>query len=96
MPVTLINVFTVHQGKEEEFVKWWQDIKDDITKRPGFISGNFYKSLKPDSRFNFINVAIWESEDLYWKAYDKSVTHEKLKQVTAEMTPALYNVAVEY
>ena len=51
MPVTLINVFTVHKGKEEEFVKWWEDIRADITKRPGFISGKFYRSLKPDSRF---------------------------------------------
>jgi heme-degrading monooxygenase HmoA len=89
-------VFTVHKGKEEEFVKWWEDIRADITKRPGFISGKFYRSLKPDSRFNFINVAIWENEELYWKAFERSVTHEKLKQLTAEMTPALYNVAVEY
>jgi hypothetical protein len=71
-------------------------IKADITKRPGFISGKFYRSLKPDSRYNFINVAIWENEELYWKAFEQSITHEKLKQLTAEMTPALYNVAVEY
>lgn len=96
MPVTLINVFTVHRGKEEEFVKWWHDIRADITKRPGFIGGKFYRSLKPDSKYNFINVAIWENEELYWKAFEQSVTHEKLKQLTAEMTPALYNVTVEY
>lgn len=96
MTVTLINVFTVHEGKEEEFVRWWRDIKSDITKQPGFVSGKFYRSLKADSRYNFINVAIWENEELYWEAFGKSVTHEKLKQLTAEMTPALYNVAVEY
>ena len=56
------------------------------------------KSIKPDSKFNFINVAIWENEDVYWKAYDKSVTPMKAKlgELNCEMTPALYNVAFEY
>lgn len=98
MAVTLINVFTVPNGKEDEFVKWWEDVKANITKQKGFISGKFHKSIKPDSRFKFINVAIWENEDLYWKAYEKSVTPvtTKLAQLGVEQTPALYNVAFEY
>ena len=27
MAVTLINVFSVPKGKEDEFVNWWQDVK---------------------------------------------------------------------
>jgi hypothetical protein len=58
----------------------------------------FHKSIKPDSKFNFINVAIWESEDVYWKAYEKSITpmKTKLQQLGVEMVPALYQVAFEY
>ena len=98
MPVTLINVFSVPKGKEDEFVKWWQDVKANITKQQGFISGKFHKSIKPESKFNFINVAIWENEDLYWKAYEKSAApmKSKLENMGAEMAPALYNVAFEY
>ena len=98
MPVTLINVFSVPEAKEDEFVKWWQDVKDNITKQEGFIGGKFHKSIKPDSKFNFINVAIWENEEVYWKAYDKSVTpmKAKLEQLGVEMTPALYHVAFGY
>jgi heme-degrading monooxygenase HmoA len=98
MPVTLINVFSVPKGKEDEFVKWWQDVKADITKQSGFISGKFHKSIKPESKFNFINVAIWENEDLYWKAYEKSAApmKSKLDDMGAEMVPALYDVAFEY
>ncbi|MDF0651931.1 MAG: antibiotic biosynthesis monooxygenase [Nitrospira sp. LK265] len=98
MSVTLINVFSVPKAKEEEFVKWWQDIKDGITKQEGFISGKFHKSIKPDSKYNFINVALWENEEVYWKGYDKSVTPMKAKlgQLGVEMTPALYNIAFEY
>ena len=49
MPVTLINVFSVPKEKEDEFVKWWQDVKATITKQPGFMSGKFHRSIKPDS-----------------------------------------------
>jgi heme oxygenase (mycobilin-producing) len=98
MAVILINVFSVPKGKEDDFVKWWQDVKASITKQPGFISGKFHRSIKPDSKFNFINVAIWESEDVYWKAYEKSAApmKSKLDNMGAEMVPALYNVAFEY
>ena len=98
MPVTLINVFSVPIAKKEEFVKWWADIKDHITKEPGFISGKFHKSIQSDRKFNYINVAIWQNDDLYWKAYEKSVSPMKIKlgELGVEMTPALYRVAFEY
>ena len=98
MAVTLINVFSVPRGKEEEFVQWWKAVKVDITKKPGFISGKFHRSIKANSKFNFINVAIWENEDVYWKAYEQSVTpmKAKLEQLGVEMVPALYDVVFEY
>ncbi|MGE3978049.1 MAG: antibiotic biosynthesis monooxygenase [Nitrospira sp.] len=99
MPVTLINVFSVPQAKEGEFVKWWQDVADNFTKQQGISGGKFYKSIKPDSKFNFINVAVWESEEIYGKAVQKSVTPEKAKEpekMGVEMTPALYQVVFEY
>ena len=98
MAVTLINVFSVPHGKEHDFVKWWQDVKANITAQQGFISGKFHQSIKTDSRYNFINIALWENEDVYWKAYEKSVTpmKAKLEQLGVEMVPALYHVAFEY
>ena len=98
MSVTLINVFAVPKANEDEFVIWWQTVKDTITKQPGFISGKFHKSLSPSGTFNYINVAIWENEDVYWTAYDQSVIpmKAKLQQLEVEMTPALYHVAFEY
>lgn len=98
MAVTLINLFSVPKDKEDDFVKWWQEVKGSITKQPGFLSGKFHKSIKSDNKFNFINVAVWESEEIYWKAYEKSVTpmKAKLAQLGVEMVPALYNVVFEY
>ena len=98
MAVTLINVFSVPNGKEAEFENWRQDVKTNITAEKGFISGVFHRSIKPNSRYNFINIALWENEEVYWKAYEKSVTPMKMKleQLGVEMVPALYRVALEY
>jgi heme-degrading monooxygenase HmoA len=98
MAVTLINVFSVPNGTEDDFVQWWQDVKTNITTQKGFISGQFHRSIRPESRYNFINIARWENEELYWKAYEKSVTPMKMKleQLGVEMVPALYRVAIEY
>jgi heme oxygenase (mycobilin-producing) len=70
----------------------------NITVQEGFISGQFHRNITPESRYNFINVAVWNSEDMYWKAYGKSVTpmKAKLEQLGVEMVPALYQVAIEY
>ena len=62
MAVTLINVFSVPQGIETEFMQWWQDVKANITSQEGFISGQLHRSIKPESRYNFINVAIWNND----------------------------------
>jgi len=34
---------------------------------PEVVSGKFYRSIKQDSRYNFINGAVWENEEAYWK-----------------------------
>ena len=41
MAVTLINVFSVPKGKEDEFVKWWQDVKASITKHRDSLAVSF-------------------------------------------------------
>jgi len=67
----------------------------DITKQPGFIGGKSHKSINPDNRFNFINAALCQNEEGYWKAFEKSAApmKAKLQQMGVEMTPALFNAS---
>jgi hypothetical protein len=64
--------------------------QNNITSQEGFISGKFHRASSR-SRYNFINVALWENEEVYWKVYEKSVTpmKAKLEQLGVEMVPAL-------
>ncbi len=56
------------------------------------------QSSMPLYRYNFINVAVWENEDLYWKAYEKSAAPAKTKltEMGCDMVRALYCVEFEY
>jgi heme oxygenase (mycobilin-producing) len=98
-PVVLINVFSVPRGKEDEFVAWWKEVSEGMKKQPGFLDARLHRSLKPDDRFQFINVAHWASPEAHRKARETVSTPPvklRLAELGVEMTPALYTVEVEY
>jgi len=64
---TLINVIEVPAESIEQFISDWKTDKDFMIRQPGFIDGTLYRSVHPDARFRFVNIARWESED-DWKA----------------------------
>jgi len=94
-PVVLINVFAVPEGKEDEFLKAWHATAEGMKNQPGFISTKLHRSLKPDARFEFINVALWESSEAYLAATSHNEPREK-QLSWLEANPALYTVEAEY
>ena len=94
VPVVLINMFSVEQGKEEEFAKMWAEALEFIKNEPGFIDANLHRSLDPNVQFQFVNVAHWKNQEAWQAAFDKLQLQELTKQVPFEQIPALYTVAV--
>ena len=95
-PVVLINLFSVPPGQEEEFAKMWAEALDFIENQPGFIDANLHRSLDPNARFQFINVAHWENQEAWQAAFDKLQPQELAKRVPFEQIPALYEVAYHF
>ncbi|GHO89530.1 antibiotic biosynthesis monooxygenase family protein [Dictyobacter formicarum] len=93
-PVVLINVFEVPVGAEEEFLAWWQRSSEVLKQEPGFIDAKLHRSLKVGARFQFINVAHWETEE----ALDVARTRHKaaLQAPVGKGTPSLYEVALQF
>lgn len=87
-----------YQVTEEKFVTWRKEAEIDITRQPGFISGEFHKSLRSDNKYNFIHVELWKNEEAYWKAFEKSMGSIKkaFHTMGVKMTPALYEDILEY
>jgi quinol monooxygenase YgiN len=94
-PVVLINVFEVPVGGEKEFIEWWKQSSEALQKEPGFLDAQLHRSLKADARFQFINIAHWEtveSLDLA-RARNKEVLQSC---APGKGNPAFYKVASEY
>jgi heme-degrading monooxygenase HmoA len=94
-PIVLINVFEVYGNMENEFVEWWKNCSEALKKEPGFIDARLHRNLTSDSRFQFINVAHWETEEAFVLARTKN--KDILRATPAgKGNSALYEVAVQY
>jgi heme-degrading monooxygenase HmoA len=99
-PVILINPFSIPKGREEEFLKMWNETAQLMKNQPGFIDTKLHRSLDPDARFQFINIAHWESAEA-WQAAMSKVGPKALELAQQlpfefENSPALYKVEVQY
>jgi heme-degrading monooxygenase HmoA len=66
--VVLINPFEVPEGKDEEFLAEWEAAKAFMERQPGYIVTRLHRSLVPNARFRFINVAEWETVEHFQTA----------------------------
>jgi heme oxygenase (mycobilin-producing) len=94
MAVILINPFEVPEGKESEALAFWDRAAEFFRKQPGFISTRLHKAIVPWARFHLINVAEWESVQLYEAALN-SEEYRKLVELSRDVAryyPGLYEV----
>lgn len=97
IPMVAINVYSVPQGKEEQFLMWWHQLKEVILDNPGFITGRLHRSLHPNARFNFVNIVEWENAN-YSQDYERNVEwmKAKLTELGVEATPSFFEVISAY
>ena len=91
-PVILINPFEVPaDADDEKFLASWDRAADYMRTQPGFISSKLHRSLRPDARFRFVNLAEWASP----AEFQAAVSSEGFRQLAAGAGPnhpALYEV----
>jgi heme-degrading monooxygenase HmoA len=98
-PITFINVFEIDPDKVDPFLDEWRARAEFMSKQPGFRSFRLHRALTPDSRFQLINVAEWETVDALRAATGQQHFQESIRRsvqdfdVTAH--PGVYRVAVE-
>lgn len=91
MSVTLINIFEVPAGDEDEFIAAWEKTRDYLKTYPAHIETALHKSLH-DAQFRFVNIARWTSEE----EFNAAVTSQGFAEAAAGLHwpfhPALYRV----
>lgn len=65
-----------------------------MKNQPGFIDTMLHRSLDQNARFEFINIAHWQSKEA-WEAAMSNVQIQEIK-LDVEANPALYSVVVQY
>jgi heme-degrading monooxygenase HmoA len=96
--VTVITPFEVPHGREDEALSMWESFAAYFRKQPGYISTQLHKSLNPDARFYFINIAEWESAQAFQAALENPELMEVAKILPADIPhfPGLYEVIRTY
>jgi heme-degrading monooxygenase HmoA len=91
--VVLINPFEVEEGKEDEFLDWWQQAADHMRTQPGFVNTRLHRAILPDARFRFINVAEWKTTQ-DWQAAISSPRMQELREARPwpPSYPSVYEV----
>lgn len=92
----LINPFEVPERKLEASIKYWEDCRDFLKTQPGYVSTKLHKSIKEGSKFELINVAVWESPKAFMEATKKMLQQPDIVPVEGlKPTPSLYTVIRE-
>lgn len=92
--VTLINIFSVSQEIESEFVESWHKTAEQMKQQPGFINTTLHRNLEEDDKYRYINVANWESAAAFKTAQSNVEIFEK--QLAIQAIPDLYSIEAEY
>ena len=94
-PVTLINPFEVTEDEEEQFLKAWLEGAALLRQAPGFISTRLHRSLDPQAKFRFVNIAQWESPQHFQAAMSIEAFQQIREKMPFTANPALYRVISE-
>ena len=101
-PVTLINVFEVPTEQVEVFIAGWRERAALMSTKPGFVDTRLHRALSPQTRFQLVNVAHWESREAMEAATADPEFQQRITAAIADprvpiaANPALYQVAVEF
>ena len=97
-PITFINVFEIDPALVESFLVGWRERAEFMSKQPGFRSFRLHRALTPETPFQLVNVAEWDSIDALRAATAQPFFQESAQRSVADFEvtahPAISSVAV--
>jgi heme-degrading monooxygenase HmoA len=91
--VTLINLFEVPGGADDEFIAGWERARDFLRIRGAYLETALHQSLAPEARFRFVNIGRYRSP----AAFTAAVSDPEFPggRIRHPAHPALYQGASE-
>jgi heme-degrading monooxygenase HmoA len=98
-PITFINVFEIEPEQVDGFLAGWRERAEFMSKQPGFRSFRLHRALRPDARFQLVNVAEWDSAEALRAATAQPTFQDSVRRSVAEFGvtayPGVYGLAFE-
>lgn len=97
MSVTMLNVFVVPDGSEDEFLANWRETTSVFSKNMGLIETHMHRNTGEgggDPTFKFINIATWESPEAFRDAHVAYQPAEE-KMTGVKFHPAIYKSVID-
>ena len=63
--VFLVDLLEIEEADDRFFIVEWERARDFLQSKRGFLANALYRSLRPEARFRFVNVAAVESVDTW-------------------------------
>jgi heme oxygenase (mycobilin-producing) len=87
----LINPFEVPVASDDEFIAGWMRARDFLSQRPGYVRTRLHRSLSPEAKFRFVNIAIWETPQSF-EAATQDPEFGSVARTPYPAYPALYEI----
>ncbi|MEU4344017.1 antibiotic biosynthesis monooxygenase family protein [Nocardia sp. NPDC023852] len=96
--VTFINVIELPADRVDEFIEQWRARAALMRTAPGFRDVRLHRALLPDTRFQLINVAHWDSAEACEAAGMNPTVLASVSEARKSATahPALYEVVAAH
>jgi len=91
--IVLINLFEVDPDADEPFIADWEEARDFLKWKDGFLRTALHRSLAPDAAFRFVNMAEIASVDA-WRALVGDPRFPG-REASSPSHPGLYEVLIK-
>jgi heme-degrading monooxygenase HmoA len=91
-PAVLINLFDVPDGADDQFLPVWERTRKVLRTRPGYLAARLHRSLSPEARFRFVNVAGWHDPQAFQQAIGDPGFREAAAGIQRWAHASLYQV----
>ncbi|MBB5934990.1 antibiotic biosynthesis monooxygenase family protein [Streptomyces zagrosensis] len=96
--ITFVHAFELPAERIDEFLPHWLGRAELLSKAPGFRDNRLHRAVDPDTRFQLISIAHWDSPAA-WHAADadpRLQQHLSTSPDFAIASPALVRVVAEF
>jgi heme-degrading monooxygenase HmoA len=91
--VVLINPFEVPPERDRDFMRRWEQARDFLSGRDGYLDTTLHRTVAPEAEFRFVNLARWRSPADFQAAM--GARGFPGRQLPYAAHPSLYQVVAE-